>query len=94
MTDEGMNEPQRGEGTGGGEHESQANRETSRWKVKLGLRGKDSQSLFFFCVEAWNTKAFLNWTTFPDGFFFLTDTCLKSARPSFTLKPLRDNAAF
>lgn len=27
-------------------------------------------------------------------FFLLTDTCLKSARSSFTLKPLRDNAAF
>lgn len=88
-----MKEPQLGEGTGGGEHESQANREMSRWKVKLGLRKK---RLLFFCVKAWNTKAFLNWTTFPDRFFFffLTDTCLKSARSSFTLKPLRDNAAF
>lgn len=43
VTDEGMNEPQLGEGTGGGEHESQANREMSRWKVKLGLRKKDLQ---------------------------------------------------
>lgn len=43
MTDEGMNEPQLGEGTGGGEHESQANREMSGWKVKLGLRKKDLQ---------------------------------------------------
>lgn len=59
MTDEGMNEPQLGEETGGGEHESQANREMSRWKVKLGLREKkDVSSLQDFCLKAWNTEAF------------------------------------
>lgn len=60
-----MNEPQLGEGTGGGEHESQANREMSRWKVKLGLRKKDLQ--YFFALKTGIPKHFL---TFPDGFFF------------------------
>lgn len=71
-----MNEPQLGEETGGGEHESQANREMSRWKVKLGLREKKKTChLQDFCLKAWNTEAFLNRTAFPDG--VLTDAYLK-----------------
>lgn len=50
---------------------------------------------FFFALKPGIPKHFLTGRHSLMGFFFfLTDTCLKSARSSFTLKPLRDNAAF